>query len=217
MAWFHRKARTARPQTARARATKFTPSLEQLEIRAVPAVSVSLAAGLLTVNGTSGNDSIVLRQSSGRVSISGVTNTFATTSINSVVINDGGGNDSVSLSGLKAQPWSKPITVNSSGGDESVKVLDGRTCYLNGSNARLQISGPGAVTLNGRSPDWFDYSVHDAALRQLSQMAGLGAEEELFCDFTDGRPASDQKRDNLHAPVEIAKACGRKHRASGEN
>ena len=67
MAWFRRTARTART-----RKTTFKPSFETLEIRAVPAVSVSLsAAGVLTVNGTTGNDSIVLHQSNGKVTVDG--------------------------------------------------------------------------------------------------------------------------------------------------
>src|SRR5262245_25338458 len=109
MGWFRWKDRTARPKNTRPQKTTFTPNLEKLETREVPAVSVSLASGVLTINGSSGNDSIVVRQSSGKVSVDGVSSTFATTTINSVVINDGGGNDGVSLSGLKAQPWSKAI------------------------------------------------------------------------------------------------------------
>jgi len=53
------------------RKTTFTPRLEQLETRAVPAVTLSLAAGVLTVNGTSANETIVLKQASGQVSVDG--------------------------------------------------------------------------------------------------------------------------------------------------
>src|SRR5438067_13770387 len=166
MAWRYRLSRSARSEKARARKAKFTPSLERLESRDVPTTAV-LSGGVLTITGSGGNDSIVLKQSLGRVYISGVTSSYATTGISSVVINDGGGNDTISLNGLKAQPWSKPITVNSASGEESVKVLDGRTCYFNGASARLQISGSGANTINGRTADWFDYNIDDAALRQL--------------------------------------------------
>ena len=76
----------------------------------------SLAAGVLTINGTTGNDSIVLRQANGRVSIGGITATFASANVSSVVVNAGTGNDVVSLVGLKGQPWTKPVTVNSPGG-----------------------------------------------------------------------------------------------------
>jgi len=151
----------------RARSTRFTPLVERLEERAVPAVTVSLAAGVLTVTGTSANDSIVLKQASGRVSVTGVATTYAASSINSVVINDGAGNDTVSLVGLKAQPWSKPVKVNSSAGEESVTLLDGKAAYFGGTNQSLAINNTGSVTLNNKALDWFDQNVHDAALRQL--------------------------------------------------
>lgn len=162
MAWFKRLSRTARTQKA-----KFTPSFEQLEMRDVPAVTIGLASGVLTIAGSSGNDSIVLKQSLGNVSVNGVTGSYAASSINSVVINDGGGNDTVSLVGLKAQPWSKAVTVNSSSGEETATLLDGRTAFFGGANQKLQISSAGGVLLNGKALDWFDLNVHDAALRQL--------------------------------------------------
>jgi calpain family cysteine protease len=155
-------------QTARApKQSRFVPGVEQLETRAVPAVTLSLAAGVLTVNGTTGNDSIVLRQANGRVSVDGVTTTYASTSVTSVVVNAGAGNDAVSLSGLKAQPWAKPITVKSAGGDDSVKMLDSRTAFIGGANQTLSIAASGLATLNGKALTWFDYNIHDTALRQL--------------------------------------------------
>jgi hypothetical protein len=168
MAWGLRLSRSARSDKARPKkAPRFKPGFEQLEARDVPTVTVSLASGVLTINGSTGNDSIVLSQSNGRVSISGITSTYASTSINSVVVNDGAANDSVTLNGLKAQPWSKAVTVNSSSGEETVKLLDGRTCYFSGTNQQLATNSSGVVSLNGKALDWFDLNVHDAALRQL--------------------------------------------------
>jgi len=153
-------------RTARGGATRFTPSVEQLETRDVPA-SASLVAGVLTVNGTTASDSIVLRQASGRVSISGISSTFAAANVKSVVVNAGAGNDSVSLVGLNAQPWTKPITVRSSAGSDSVRLLDGRTAYMGGVNKTLTTNSAGVVALNGNALTWFDFSIRDTALRQL--------------------------------------------------
>jgi hypothetical protein len=162
-------------RTARTRKqNRFVPSLERLETRAVPALTVSLAAGVLTINGTTGNDSIVLHQTNGRVSIDSVAATYASTNVSSVVVNAGAGNDSVSLSGLKAQPWAKPVSVRSTSGSDSVKMLDGRTAYIGGSNQNLSIAANGTATLNGKALNWFDYNIHDTALRQL-----------LKTDYTD--------------------------------
>src|SRR5262245_38896293 len=172
MAWFQRLSRSARSDKARsgktrARKATFTPGFEQLEARDVPAVSGSLAGGVLTITGSGGNDSIVLKQASSRVSITGVSATYATSGINSVVINDGAGNDTISLVGLKAQPWSKAITVNSSSGEETATLLNGKACYFGGANQKLAINASGVATLNGKALDWFDQNVHDAAQRQL--------------------------------------------------
>jgi len=162
MAFFSRRAQRARTQHK-----AFRTSFERLETRDVPAVTFSLSAGVLTINGSTANDSIVLHQASGRVSIDGVGTTWASTNVNSIVVNSGAGNDSVSLIGLKAQPWAKAVKVNSAAGSDSTVLLDGRRAYFSGPNQRLATTAAGSVTLNGNALDWFDTNIHDAALRQL--------------------------------------------------
>src|SRR3954454_3055559 len=106
MFWAKRKDRTARRKASRLsrqdhkRSTSFTPGVERLESRDVPAVTLSLAAGVLTVNGSTANDSIVVRQLNGRVSVDGNATSYAATGVNSLVVNSGAGNDSVNLQGL---------------------------------------------------------------------------------------------------------------------
>jgi len=155
-----------KPRRARASAPQFRPCVEHLEARDVPATA-SLTAGVLTINGTGGNDSIVLHQVSGRVKIDGITATFASANVNSIVVNAGAGNDTVSLGGLKAQPWNKPVTVKSASGNDTVRLLDGHNAYLGGRNQTLAIAADGTTTINNRPIDWFDNFIHDAALRQL--------------------------------------------------
>src|SRR6185312_7153314 len=106
MFWFKPRARRLRKLLARQRPASFQPSVEQLESRDVPA-SASLAAGVLTVNGTAGADSLVLKQANGRVSVTGLTRTFEAANVSSIVVNANAGNDTVSLVGLTAQPWDK--------------------------------------------------------------------------------------------------------------
>ena len=124
MAWGQRLSRSARSdkarsKKARARKTTFTPGFEQLEARDVPAVSLSLsAAGVLSVNGTISNDSITVRESGGRISVSGVSRTYYAGNVNSLVVNAGKGNDTVNLYGLTSA-WTKAITVNSAAGGAS--------------------------------------------------------------------------------------------------
>lgn len=147
--------------------------VERLEERAVPAASItaSLSAGVLTVNGTTKNDSIVLRQASSKLSIDGVSTKFSATAVDSIVVKTGAGNDKVSLSGLN--PWTKQITVNSSAGKDSIKLLTGKSATLNGANKSLVISAtvvppptppPSPPPANN---DWFESNITDVALRQL--------------------------------------------------
>lgn len=155
----------------RAPKTTFSPRVEQLETRAVPAVTLSLAAGVLTVNGTTAAETIVLKQANGVVSVDGVATTFASSTVNSIVVNTGAGNDTVSLAGLKAQPWTKPVTVNNSAGDDVVTLFNGSTAFIGGTNQTLAIANTGAVTINNAAINWFDQNVRDTGLRQKLKSA----------------------------------------------
>ena len=53
------------------------------------------------------------------------------------------------------------------GGVDTVKLLDGKNCFLSGSNQNLNLTSSGAATLNGQALDWFDGAIRDAALKQL--------------------------------------------------
>ena len=154
-------------KSKRAATTRFIPACERLESRELLAVSATLSAGVLTVKGTTVNESIVLRQANSRVSVDGLSKSFATSSIQSVIVNSGGGADTISLVGLKAQPWNKPISVRNGGGVDTVKLLDGKNCFLSGSNQNLNLTSSGAATLNGQALDWFDGAIRDAALKQI--------------------------------------------------
>lgn len=165
MDWGQRLSRSARSNHVRARKSTFTPGFEQLETRDVPAVSFSLsAAGVLSVNGTIGNDSIVLHQSGGKITVTGSTRSFNASSVSALVVNAGKGNDTVNLYGL-TQSWTKAITVNSAAGTDNVKLLDGRWTQLRGLNQSLKIAASGGG--GGTTGDWFDNNIHDAALRSL--------------------------------------------------
>jgi hypothetical protein len=200
MPWGQRLSRSARLDKARARTEKFTPSLEQLEARDVPAVSLSLsAAGVLSVNGTTGNDSITLHQSAGRISVTGVSRTYYAGNVNSLVVNAGQGNDTVSLYGLTSS-WTKAITVNSASGTDNIKLIDGHWAQLRGTNQSLRIPASGGG--GGGGADWFNNNIHDTALRSLLQTdygtSGIDRNEmlTLFDEVeTDGNVSTDEFAD----------------------
>ncbi len=204
MAWRLRLSRSARSEKsrlkhARARTEKFTPSLEQLEARDVPAISLSLsAAGVLSVNGTTGSDSITLHQSGGRISVTGVTRTYYAGNVNSLVVNAGQGNDTVNLYGLTTA-WTKAITVNSAGGTDNIKLIDGHWAQLRGVNQSLRIPASGG---GGGGADWFNNNIHDAALRSLLETdygtSGIDRNEMLavFNEVeSDGSVSTDEFAD----------------------
>ncbi len=155
-------------------ATRARFHVEKLEDRSMLAglVASLSGAGVLTITGTSGNDTISLRQSGGTVSIDGVNSSFFTSRINSVVVNSGTGTDTVSLNGLVAsgQKFAKSITVNAGAGLDNVKLLDGSYTYLSGSGA-LAVSTSGVTTVGGTALNWFDRNIQDAAIRGLARAA----------------------------------------------
>ena len=86
--------------TRRSQQPKRTASAaEMLEIRQVPTAAV-LQAGVLTITGSDQADNIVVSKSGANLRVSGVTTTFTASSVKSIVVNAGGGNDTVDLSAV---------------------------------------------------------------------------------------------------------------------
>jgi hypothetical protein len=88
--------------------------------------------------------------------------------VNSLVVNDGAGDDTVNLQGLTTG-WTKQIKVTSAAGTDTVRLLNGTTRTLTGTNASLTIPASSPPSGGGGSTtgDWFDANVHDAALKAL--------------------------------------------------
>jgi hypothetical protein len=151
-----------------------TLHLERLEGRSCMAASVVASLtpqGVLQVEGTTGNDNIVVALSGSQVTVSGVSTKFTATAIKSININTLGGNDVVNLGGLGTS-WKTPITVyNSAGSDQTIGTNKSSVFYSTGTFAQ---GTNGAQTLNTKAVDWFDANIHDDALRTL-----------LKADFTD--------------------------------
>jgi hypothetical protein len=74
-------------------------SAEVLEIRQVPTAAV-LQAGILTITGSDQADNIVVTKTGTNLVVSGVRTTFAVSKVKSVVVNAGGGDDTVDLTAL---------------------------------------------------------------------------------------------------------------------
>jgi hypothetical protein len=140
------------------------------------------SAGVLTITGTSSADSISLLQSSGTISISGITGSWTTTQVKSIVIDLGTGNDYVSLDSKAnggTQTLKEATTIYSGGGAEHVHVATGHDVYFRGTGHTLQVALTGSATLDGVAVDWtqsstpppdatwFNTNIHDTTIRTV--------------------------------------------------
>src|SRR5689334_22195885 len=79
---------------------RIASAAEMLEIRQVPTAAVLQIGGVLTITGSDQADNIVVTKSGANLRVNGVTTTFATSSVKSVVVNAGEGDDTVDLSAV---------------------------------------------------------------------------------------------------------------------
>ena len=106
-------------------------AFETLEGRRL--MSVSLATPTLSINGTEGDDTIVVRQENAttiRVEDNGVVTFFDDASVDAVVIDARGGNDSVQAVSTFALPLGERMTINGGGGDDLLVGGDGNDIIL---------------------------------------------------------------------------------------
>ena len=119
---------------------------ETLESRRL--LSSSLVNGLLTVNGTAGNDTISLSVSGSNIQVSqtgSVTKNFATSSVQKILINALGGNDKVTV----ANAITKPTTINGSSGNDSLTSGGGNDVINGGAGDDKMHGGSGKDALVG--------------------------------------------------------------------
>jgi len=88
--------------TSRNRFSKplFSPiNLERLECRATPAagITAALVGNQLQVLGTQGHDNIQFQNQNGKLSITGITQTFNLVDLSSILIDSGAGNDTIRI------------------------------------------------------------------------------------------------------------------------
>ena len=124
---------------------------EDLERREMMAVTAALnSAGTLNVTGTSYSDNLKFYQVGGVLTLSGVGG-WTASSVKSIALNLGQGNDSVSfttVSSPTAQRILTDITIKSSPGVD-VAHFDGHDVTLNGAGHMFHVSPGGVATLDG--------------------------------------------------------------------
>lgn len=141
--------------------------VQTLEPRRLLSASVSLAAGgVLTVNGTSGNDVIRITLDAVNprqldVIVNGATQSFTASSVNSISVNAGSGNDDVEVLELNG-PINVPMTLLGGSGNDTLVGGSGND-YIDGgagndtvageAGRNILIGGPGTNRLVSEGDD----------------------------------------------------------------
>ena len=136
-----------------------TASLNGAALNFTNKVVATYKSGVLTISGTNAGDNIILRQTSGKIYIAGVSGSWTAGKVTSIVINLQNGNDSVSLNSLANggnQALSVGVTVRSGSGNETVHLANGHDVDFTGPGHVLTVSAGGTVQLDGQTLTWDD-------------------------------------------------------------
>lgn len=119
-------------------------------------MSASVANGVLTITGTTGNDTILVRQQDAqtiRLEDNGVVSQFADSAVNSIVINGLGGNDSLRArnftSGGTTLRLLEPVTINGGVGNDTIEGADGNDVLIGEAGNDSISGGAGNDLLDG--------------------------------------------------------------------
>ena len=120
-------------------------------------IVTSLKSGVLTVTATNASDNIAFRQTSGKISIVGVSGTWVTSKVQSIIVRLQDGNDHVSLDSFANggnQLLSPFVTIYSGNGAESVHVASGHDVSFSGPGHTLLVRPNGTAELDGAAVNW---------------------------------------------------------------
>ena len=129
------------------------PRLDNATLNLSSSINATISSGVLTITGTNAADNILLRQSSGKIFVSGLSGSWAVSKVKSIVINLQDGDDYVSLDSLANggnQVLSRAVTVNSGNGSECVHLANGRDVSFSGLGHVLHAATDGTVTLDAQ-------------------------------------------------------------------
>ncbi len=134
----------------------FRPNLVALESRELPAATVTLSGSTLRIDGSSGDDRITVRQSSGRITVdaapirvgSTTVTSVADTSVNLIQIYARGGNDTVTLD-ASGQVVNKPAQIWGDDGNDTLSGGNGSDSIYGGAGDDRLYGGAGADDLQG--------------------------------------------------------------------
>jgi Ca2+-binding RTX toxin-like protein len=158
---------------------------ETLESRSL--FSVSLAAGVLTVTGTSLNDAITItKNAAGQVSVNndGSVSNFTWASVNKVVVNGLAGNDSI----ISQNSMTKPMLVHGGDGNDTIFGGGGNdSLYGDNGNDRIDGRNGNDDEHGGAGSDLADFSDRTVnltiTLDDVANDGGPGGHDNIHSDF----------------------------------
>jgi RTX calcium-binding nonapeptide repeat (4 copies)/Calpain family cysteine protease len=180
--------------------------LELLEDRCVPAVTAALTGTTLTVNGTPGNDTIIVRRVGDVISVAGTGVSVSAGRVGQVVVNAGAGDDVIRLDSETTRGQAAlgvPCVVYGGAGNDTIvgtpgaDRLDGGSgndTITGGAGDDVLIGGYGNDTLNGGAGnDWMSGDAGDDLL-----IGGSGR------DVMTGGDGYDRYQDDYAPPTTAA-------------
>ena len=118
-------------------------------------IQTTFVNGVVTINGTNGNDTIKLLHAwNGYLAIQGRNDAWQASSVTSIVINLQDGSDLVSLDSMAnggSFAIGSQVTINSGAGSNQCILLGGQTVDFNGSGHQFKLNTNGTATLDGQA------------------------------------------------------------------
>ena len=171
--WLTRSNRRASTFKRRSQQNQQCVAAEVLEIRQVPAATAVLQAGVLTITGSNQDDNIVVTKTGTKLAVSGVTATFTASSVRSIVVNAGGGDDTVDLTAV-----SVPTKVSGGTGNDSLIGGSGNDTLVGDAGNDVLTGNAGNDSLDGGAGlDLVSEAANANFVMTNSQLTGAGTDQ----------------------------------------
>jgi Ca2+-binding RTX toxin-like protein len=172
--WLTHLLRRPYPNAAPRAARAARPQLERLDDRLLPSVSASLSNGYLFLNGSNGNDNIVVRQQGGQITVDGLRGAVNVAGLRGIQVNTYQGNDYVYMATVTVPTW-----IYAGNGNDTIVGGRGNN-YIQAGNGRDYIyagSGGYNTVIVGRAGD----AVYNASVLQINVDQNYNQTNNTWC------------------------------------
>ena len=179
----HRLPRS-RPRTLR---------FETLEARRVMTSGVTAAlnsAGVLNILGTDADEQVLFHETSGAISITGVSGAWLASKVKAINVDLKGGNDVVSLASKAnggKQALAENIAILSGSGNDRVLLASGNALNFNGLGNKLTVTTSGNAAVDGVALNWSNKVLVSLSSAGVLKVTGTNAADNLLFRQTSGK------------------------------